>query len=414
MDNDVWYQDYQILYGQKTVRFNHVDLSVHICTGLPSTRSPCLLSPLPPPIIQALPPPIIPEPATSPWAAATLPSTAAATLPSTAVETPSRPKAPPPPPRNEHAGAPVPPKDAGATAGFGGRGKDPWQDGGDPWKGGCNGVQATANAKPARQTVEPALTHSLPACRDIREQGNDMPPPPAPFQLDGFTTPPPPNVPPPPQDLIPPAHNGYATNTPTGVPPPPTRMPPASPTAESAQCATASDSSSAHRDTPADMHAAAVAGETSVAARTKPLERGDPVHAIFYGDWHTGYVMGVRTEFMVYWPEDGNCSTFTRKDVTHNFNVDPMDPGKLPPSGWDAAEAVSPAASAPPADSAHGTGQSAAPVSDTRQPVHQLRWDVDACNGGEDVPAILEQIRAKLVEACTHRGGTCSLQVNIV
>ena len=162
------------------------------------------------------------------------------------------------------------------------------------------------------------------------------------------------------------------------------------------------------------MQTATVAGETSVAARTKPLERGDPVHAIFYGNWHTGYVMGVQTQFMVYWPEDRSCSTFTRKDITRKFDVEPIDLGELPPSGWDAAEAVSPAASAPPAESAHNTGQSAAPVSDTRQPVHQLSWNVNACNGDEDIAGILEQIRARLLEACTHRGGTCSFDVKIV
>ena len=143
MDNDIWYQDYEILSGQKKVRFNHIDLSVYVCTGLPTTRAPCLLSPQSLPIIQ---PPIVDNGyLASPWAPAALPSQpSAASAPSpwqaaqpvppaalpatTALEPRVQPqstyvhqpashsaqaKAPPPPPRIEeraagHAAATVP------------------------------------------------------------------------------------------------------------------------------------------------------------------------------------------------------------------------------------------------------------------------------------------------------------------
>ena len=66
-----------------------------------------------------------------------------------------------------------------------------------------------------------------------------------------------------------------------------------------------------------------------VAARTKPLVPGDPVHANWHGTWYPGHVLEVRDDdVIVYWAEaQHQLRTYTTTgDITRNSGGVPMDP----------------------------------------------------------------------------------------
>ena len=80
-------------------------------------------------------------------------------------------------------------------------------------------------------------------------------------------------------------------------------------------------------------------------------------------------------DVMVYWTQDHSISALPLSDVTRSFDCPPIDPKELP--HLPSTELV--------VTSTIETARTAAgkepSVNKTRQPPHQLHWDVDARNG---------------------------------
>ena len=69
------------------------------------------------------------------------------------------------------------------------------------------------------------------------------------------------------------------------------------------------------------------AAQGYLAARTKPLVPGDPVHANWHGTWYPGHVLEVRDDDVIfYWAEEHSISCTQSSEITRNSGGVPMHP----------------------------------------------------------------------------------------
>ena len=342
MDNDIWYQDFQILSGRKTIRFSHIDLSIYVVTGIPFTRAPQLLQPLPPPVIDnsgyrpspwqptqlELPAGFMPQvsPTLQP------PTIEALQPPANVPPTTVPPPPPPPPPHTEKrpAAAPAAAPAASASAGGGGGGGDAASASASQ----SAAASASASASAASAEIEMLRKENM-RLQALCSRQKEM-------KILGPATEPP-----------------ASTEKPTML----------------------------------------MLLKENIRLQVQEfllLQQQKDVLEVSSDD------------VTVYWAEDGSISTLVSSEVARRFGGSPIDPKYLPLQTSN--EVVNPA-------SAFETAITAVeqPSEDgTRQPFHQLQWDVDARNGDEDIERIMRELKAKLLDACSHGGGMCSLEVKVL